>query len=277
MESFISFIKKNKLFTFLCMIALLLILICVFVPYIAPNDPLKTNMANSLQGSSSKFPLGTDNLGRCLLSRLLYGAVTSLKLTIWLVITVFIVGTTVGIVAGYFGGIADTIIMRLSDIFLAFPSIIFAIAIVGILGASSVNTVMALLVVDWVKYARVSKSLVISIRKKDYIKAAKMGGAKEYQIIFKYILPNIIPSLVVMATMDLGTMMLQISSLSFLGLGAQPPTPEWGNMLNEGKDYMQTLPGLMIYPGVGIFITVMVFNLLGDSMRDILDPNEVET
>ncbi|MBV7276222.1 ABC transporter permease subunit [Clostridium sp. PL3] len=277
MESFISFIKKNKLFTFLCMIALLLILICVFVPYIAPNDPLKTNMANSLQGSSSRYPLGTDNLGRCLLSRLLYGAVTSLKLTFWLVITVFIVGTTVGTIAGYFGGIADTIIMRLSDIFLAFPSIIFAIAIVGILGASSVNTVMALLVVDWVKYARVSKSLVISIKKKDYIKAAKMGGAKEYQIIFKYILPNIIPSLVVMATMDLGTMMLQISSLSFLGLGAQPPTPEWGNMLNEGKDYMQTLPGLMIYPGVGIFITVMVFNLLGDSMRDILDPNEVET
>lgn len=274
MEGFISFIRKNKLFTFLCMLALLLILICVFVPYIAPNNPLKTNMASSLQGSSSKFPLGTDNLGRCLLSRLLYGAVTSLKLTFWLVITVFIVGTTVGILAGYFGGIVDTIIMRLSDIFLAFPSIIFAIAIVGILGASSINTVMALVVVDWVKYARVTKSLVISIRKKDYIKAAKMGGAKEYQIIFKYILPNVIPSLVVMATMDLGTMMLQISSLSFLGLGAQPPTPEWGNMLNEGKDYMQTLPSLMIYPGIGIFVTVMIFNLLGDSMRDILDPNK---
>lgn len=273
MENFILFIKKNKLFAFLCVLALILALMCLFVSHIAPNDPLKTNMADSLQGRSSQFPLGTDNLGRCLLSRLLYGAVTSLKLTFWLVITVFIVGTTVGTLAGYFGGIADTIIMRLSDIFLAFPSIIFAIAIVGILGASSVNTVMALLVVDWVKYARVSKSLVISTRKKDYIKAAKMGGAKEYQIIFKYILPNIIPSLVVMATMDLGTMMLQISSLSFLGLGAQPPTPEWGNMLNEGKDYMQTLPALMIYPGIGIFVTVMIFNLLGDSMRDILDPN----
>jgi peptide/nickel transport system permease protein len=274
MEGFKSFIRKNKLFTFLCMLVLVLVLICLFVPYIAPNDLLKTNMANSLQGRSSQFPLGTDNLGRCLLSRLLYGAVTSLKLTFWLVITVFIVGTTVGTLAGYFGGIVDTIIMRLSDIFLAFPSIIFAIAIVGILGASSINTVMALLIVDWVKYARVSKSLVISIRKKDYIKAAKMGGAKEYQIIFKYILPNIIPSLIVMATMDIGTMLLQISSLSFLGLGAQPPTPEWGNMLNEGKDYMQTVPGLMIYPGIGIFVTVMIFNLLGDSMRDILDPNK---
>lgn len=277
MENFILFIKKNKLFAFLCVLALILALMCIFVTYIAPNDPIKTNMANSLQSRSSQFPLGTDNLGRCLLSRLLYGAVTSLKLTFWLVIAVFVVGTTVGTLAGYFGGIADTIIMRLSDIFLAFPSIIFAIAIVGILGASSINTVMALLIVDWVKYARVSKSLVISIRKKDYIKAAKMGGAKEYQIIFKYILPNIIPSLVVMATMDLGTMMLQISSLSFLGLGAQPPTPEWGNMLNEGKDYMQTLPGLMIYPGIAIFVTVMIFNLLGDSMRDILDPNEVKT
>lgn len=274
MEDFILFTKKNKLFTFLCALVLILLSISLFAPYIAPHDPLKTNMSNSLQFGSSEFPLGTDNLGRCLLSRLLYGALTSLKMTFCLVVIVFIVGTTVGTLAAYFGGIADTIIMRFSDIFLAFPGIIFAIAIAGVLGPSTMNTVIALAVVDWVKYARVSRSLVMSIRKKDYIKAAKMGGAKEYQIIFKYILPNIIPSLIVMSTMDIGTKMLEISSLSFLGLGPQPPTPEWGYMLNEGRNYMQTVPGLMIYPGTAIFFTVMIFNLLGDSIRDILDPNK---
>lgn len=277
MESIILVTKKNKLFTFLCILAFILVSISLCAPYIAPHDPLKTSMANSLQGRSSEFLLGTDNLGRCLLSRLLYGALTSLKMTFSLLVIAFIVGTIVGTLAAYFGGIADTIIMRFSDIFLAFPGIIFAIAIAGVLGPSSMNTVIALAVVDWVKYARVSRSLVLSIRKKDYIKAAKMGGAKEYQIIFKYILPNIIPSLIVMATMDIGTMMLEISSLSFLGLGAQPPTPEWGYMLNEGRNYMQTVPSLMIYPGIAIFVTVMIFNLLGDSIRDILDPNEVET
>lgn len=274
MEDFILFTKKNKLFTFLCALVLILLSISLFAPYIAPHDPLKTNMSNSLQFGSSEFPLGTDNLGRCLLSRLLYGALTSLKMTFCLVVIVFIVGTTVGTLAAYFGGIADTIIMRFSDIFLAFPGIIFAIAIAGVLGPSTMNTVIALAVVDWVKYARVSRSLVMSIRKKDYIKAAKMGGAKEYQIILKYILPNIIPSLIVMSTMDIGTKMLEISSLSFLGLGPQPPTPEWGYMLNEGRNYMQTVPGLMIYPGTAIFFTVMIFNLLGDSIRDILDPNK---
>lgn len=274
MEDLILILRKNKLFMFFCILTLLLLAISLFAPYIAPHDPLKTSMANSLQSRSSEFPLGTDNLGRCLLSRLLYGALNSLEMTFFLVVIVFIVGTTVGIIAGYFGGIADTIIMRFSDIFLAFPGIILAIAIAGVLGASSMNTVIALVVVNWVKYARVSRSLVMSIRKKDYIKAAKMGGAKQYQILLKYILPNIIPSLIVMATMDIGTMMLEISSLSFLGLGAQPPTPEWGYMLNEGRNYMQTTPGLMIYPGIAIFITVMTFNLLGDSIRDILDPNK---
>ncbi|MDW8802895.1 ABC transporter permease [Clostridium sp. A1-XYC3] len=266
--------RKNKSFICFCTLAMILVLISLLAPHIAPHDPLKTNMTKSLQGPSGEFLLGTDNLGRCLLSRLLYGALNSLKMTFSLVIIAFIVGTAMGMVSGYLGGIADTIVMRFSDVFLAFPGIIFAIAIAGVLGPSSINTVIALAVVDWVKYARVTRSLVMSVRKKDYIKAAKMGGAKEYKIILKYILPNIIPSLIVMATMDIGTMMLEISSLSFLGLGAQPPTPEWGYMLNEGRNYMQTVPGLMIYPGIAIFVTVMIFNLLGDGIRDMLDPNK---
>lgn len=256
------------------MLALVLISISILAPYIVPHDPLKTNMTNSLKGPTAIFPLGTDQLGRDLFSRILYGALNSFKMTFTLVIIVFMVGTVIGTIAGYFGGIADVIVMRFCDVFLAFPGIIFAIAIAGILGPSSINTIIALAVVNWAKYARVSRSLVMSIRKKEYIKAAKVGGARQYQIILKYVLPNIIPSLIVMATMDIGTMLLEISSLSFLGLGAQPPIPEWGNMINEGRAYIQTAPWLMVYPGIAMFITVTIFNLLGESIRDILDPNK---
>lgn len=256
------------------MLSLGLITIGILAPFIAPHDPLKTDMVNSLKGSSSLFPLGTDQLGRDLLSRLLHGTLNSLKMTFSLVIIVFIVGTALGTLAGYFGGITDTIVMRFCDIFLAFPGIILAIAIAGILGPSSINTVIALAVVNWAKYARLSRGLTMTVRKKDYIKAAKMGGASQSQIILRYVLPNIVPSIIVMATMDIGTMLLEISSLSFLGLGAQPPTPEWGYMINEGRKYIQTAPWLMIYPGAVMFITVTIFNLLGENIRDILDPNK---
>jgi ABC-type dipeptide/oligopeptide/nickel transport system permease subunit len=274
LEGIILVLRKNKTFMIYCILALVLVLIGILAPYIAPHDPLKTSMTNSLKGSNAIFPLGTDQLGRDLYSRILYGALNSLKMTCILVVTIFIVGTVIGTIAGYFGGITDSIVMRFCDVFLAFPGIIFAIAIAGVLGPSSINTIIALAVVNWAKYARVSRSLAMSIRKKEYIKAAKMGGARQYQIIVKYVLPNIIPSLIVMATMDIGTMLLEISSLSFLGLGAQPPTPEWGYMINEGRAFIQTAPWLMIYPGVAMFITVTIFNLLGEGIRDILDPHK---
>lgn len=256
------------------MLALALVTIGLLAPYIAPYDPLKTDMTSSLKEPNAMFLLGTDQLGRDLLSRILHGTLNSLKMTISLVIIVFVIGTALGTLSGYFGGIVDTIVMRFCDIFLAFPGIIFAIAVAGILGPSSINTVIALAVVNWPKYARLSRGLAMSVRKKDYIKAAKMAGANQYQIILRYVLPNIIPSLIVMATMDIGTMLLEISSLSFLGLGVQPPTPEWGYMINEGRIYMQTAPWLMIYPGIAMFITVTIFNLLGESIRDILDPDK---
>lgn len=274
MEDIILVLRKNKSFMVYCILAIVLVSISILAPYIAPHDPLKTDMANSLKGSSDIFLIGTDQLGRDLFSRILYGALNSLKMTFILVIIVFIVGTILGTLAGYFGGIADVIIMRFCDVFLAFPGIIFAIAVAGVLGPSSINTIIALAVVNWAKYARVSRGLAMSIRKKDYIKAAKMGGARQYQIILKYVLPNIIPSLIVMAAMDIGSMLLEISSLSFLGLGAQPPIPEWGYMINEGRAYIQTAPWLMIYPGIAMFITVTVFNLLGEGIRDILDPHK---
>lgn len=274
MEELMAVLRKNKAFAFFAALALLLVVISVFAPYLAPNDPLKSNLAHALQGRSAEFPLGTDQLGRCLLSRLLYGARTSLKMAFCLVGIVLVVGTAIGTVAGYLRGRVDTIIMRISDVFLAFPGLVFAIAIAGVLGASLMNVVIALAAVSWTKYTRVSRSLVMAVREKDYILAAKMGGAKQYQIILRYILPNIIPALIVMAAMDIGVMMLEISALSFLGLGAQPPTPEWGYMLSEGRNNLQTELWLMIYPGIAIFITVMIFNLLGDGLRDILDPNK---
>lgn len=266
--------QKNKAFVVYCILALILMLVSVLAPYIAPFDPLKIDMSNSLKAGNSIFLLGTDQLGRDLFSRILYGALNSFKMTFILVITVFIVGTILGALAGYFGGISDVVLMRFCDVFLAFPGIIFAIAVAGVLGPSSLNTIIALAVVNWAKYARVSRGLAISMSKKDYIKAARMGGAKQYQIILRYVIPNIIPSLIVMATMDIGTMLLEISSLSFLGLGAQPPTPEWGYMINEGRAYIQTAPWLMIYPGIAMLITVTIFNLLGEGIRDILDPHK---
>lgn len=274
MKGFREGLSKNKSFAFFSVLALLLVAVSLSAPYLAPNDPLKSNLTYVLQGGSAEFPLGTDQLGRCLLSRLLYGARTSIMLTFCLVAIVLTMGTAIGTAAGYLGKRVDTIIMRISDIFLAFPGLVFAIAIAGVLGTSLMNVVIALAAVSWAKYTRVSRSLVLAAKEKDYILAAKMGGAKQYQIVFNYILPNIIPTLIVMAALDIGVMMLEISALSFLGLGAQPPTPEWGYMLSEGRNNMQTEPWLMIYPGIAIFITVMIFNLLGDGLRDLLDPNQ---
>lgn len=274
MAELIAFLRKNKSFVFFSILALILVSISAGAPYLAPNDPLKSNLAQALQGRSAEYPLGTDQLGRCLLSRLLYGAETSLKMTFLLVTIVVVIGTAIGTAAGYMGRRVDTLIMRISDVFLAFPSLVFAIAIAGMLGASLINVIIALAAVSWTKYTRVSRSLVMAAKEKEYILAAEMGGAKQYQVILKYILPNISPTLIVMAAMDIGVMMLEISALSFLGLGAQPPTPEWGYMLSEGRNYMQTEPWLMIYPGMAIFTTVMIFNLLGDGLRDILDPNK---
>lgn len=274
MADLIAFLRKNKAFVFFSILALILAAISVGAPYIAPNDPLKTNLAQALQGRSPEFPLGTDQLGRCLLSRLLYGTATSLKMTFLLITIVVVIGTAIGTAAGYMGRRVDTLIMRVSDVFLAFPGLVFAIAIAGVLGAGLMNVIIALAAVSWTKYTRVSRSLVMAAKEKEYILAAEMGGAKQYQVILKYILPNISPTLIVMAAMDIGVMMLEISALSFLGLGAQPPTPEWGYMLSEGRNYMQTEPWLMIYPGMAIFTTVMIFNLLGDGLRDILDPNK---
>ncbi|MCD8195845.1 MAG: ABC transporter permease [Lachnospiraceae bacterium] len=267
-----AFVKKNPSFTVFCLLALDIILIAILAPVIATHDPYEAVLADAVQAPSAEHWFGTDKMGRDLFSRVIYGARTSLSAALILVAIIVVVGTTLGIIAGYFGGIVDAVIMRFSDMMISFPGMVLAIAVAGILGANMRNAIIAIAIVSWTKYARLSRSLVLKIRNRDYIAAAQLTGSKTTYILWKYMLPNALPTILITGATDIGSMMLEIAGLSFLGFGAQSPTAEWGLMLNEGRAYMTAAPWLMIFPGLAIFITVVVFNLLGDSLRDVLDP-----
>ncbi len=255
-------------------LALLLLLAALLGRYAAPYDPLATDFAGKLLAPGPEHPFGTDQLGRDMLSRILWGAGSSLALVFLMLAVVSVLGTLIGMVSGYAGGIVDTVLMRLTDILLAFPDTIFAIAVVGMIGPGLLHTVLALSFVWWTKYARLARGLASVIREKDYVTQARFGGVRTPGILLRYVLPNIIPQVLIMTALDVGGMMLSLAGLSFLGLASQPPAPEWGYMLYEGKSYLQTAPWIMFFSGLAIFVTVVVFNLLGDSLRDILDPRE---
>lgn len=272
MDKFKKFVKKNPLFILYAVLALLVILVAVLAPLIATHDPYAAVLADAVQAPSAEHWFGTDKMGRDLFSRVIYGARTSLTAAISLVVIIVVVGTLLGIVAGYFGGIVDAVIMRLSDMMISFPGMVLAIAVAGILGANIKNAVIAIAIVSWTKYARLARSLVLKIRNRDYIAAAQVTGSRTGYILRKYMLPNALPTIVITGATDIGSMMLEIAGLSFLGFGAQSPTAEWGLMLNEGRAFMTAAPWLMVFPGLAIFITVVIFNLLGDSLRDVLDP-----
>lgn len=274
MQKVTHFIKKNKQFTFFLLLVIILVLVAVFAPVIAPQDPYVSNLKNALQAPSSEHWFGTDKLGRDIFSRVIYASRISLSSTLALVAIIFVVGTILGTLAGYFGGWVDAVIMRISDMMISFPGMVLAIAVAGIMGASIKNAVIAIAIVSWSKYARLARSLVMKIRHEDYVYAAIVSGSKTGYILRKYMLPNVIPTLVITAATDIGGMMLELAGLSFLGFGAAAPAAEWGLMLNEGRTYMQNAPWMMIYPGLAIFIVVVVFNLLGDSLRDVLDVRE---
>ena len=274
MENLIKGFKENKAFRVTSLLVLLLILITVLSPVIAPYNPLEAVMRDANAAPSAAHLFGTDKLGRDVLSRILYGASYSLTSVLFLVFLIFVVGTFLGVIAGYFGGIVDTVIMRFADMMISFPGVILAIAIAGILGGSLVNAMIAMLCVTWTKYARLSRSMVLKIKKRDFVDAAIVSGGSSTHILWVHILPNILPLMVITAAADIGAMMMELAGLSFLGFGSQPPAPEWGLMLNEGRQQLQTAPWLMIFPGLAIFITVVVFNLWGDSLRDVLDPRQ---
>ena len=270
--------KKNKFlsnigFMVFAFLALVIILVSIFAPLVCHGvDPTEGEMTNSIMPPSEQHPFGTDKMGRDIFARVIYGSRTSLVSTFSLVLTIFVIGTFLGILAGYFGGAVDAVIVRIADMMIAFPGLVLAIAVAGMLGASAKNAIIAISVVSWPKYARLARSLVMKIRHTDFVAAAQVTGSRTPYMLWKYMLPNTITTLVITAATDIGSMMMELAALSFLGFGAQSPTPEWGSMLNEGRNFMQSAPWMMIYPGLAIFITVVIFNMLGDNLRDILDP-----
>ena len=253
-------------------VLIIMVSIAAAAPLVAPHDPTDVDARAILAPSSNQHWLGTDNLGRDLLSRLIYGARWTLGTAFLAAIAIVTIGVVVGLIAGYFGGLIDNVLMRIVDILLAFPSLVLALAIVGTLGPSLQNVLIGMVAVWWVDYARVIRGMTMSMREREFITAAHCCGASARHTIVRHILPNVVPSVIVLATLELGTLMLAISGLSFLGLGAQPPTPEWGTMLNNGRPFFQRAPELMIYPGLAITVTVVACNLVGDGLRDVLDP-----
>ncbi|MCL0089124.1 ABC transporter permease [Dehalococcoidia bacterium] len=263
-------LKKHRLAMIGAAIILALVLIAVLAPFIAPHDPIEQNLEHRLLSPNTEYLLGTDNLGRCILSRLIHGTSVSLQIGVMVVGIAAFVGVTLGLIAGYRGGLTDELIMRIVDILLAFPGIILALAIAGILGPSLYNIMLALAVVGWTSYARVVRGSVLSVKEKEFVEAAQALGAGEVRIMFRHILPNVTAPVIVMATLGMAHVILAAAALSFLGLGAQPPTPEWGSMLNDGRAFMRSAPHLTIFPGLAIMVTVLAFNFLGDALRDIL-------
>lgn len=247
-------------------------LVAILARYIAPYDPAALDPTANLAPPSRDHWLGTDNLGRDLFSRLVYGSRWTLGAASLAATGIVVLGVTIGMLAGYFGGIIDDLLMRLVDVLLAFPSIVLALAIVGMLGPSLTNVLIGMVAVWWVDYARVVRGLTLRVVQNDYVLSAHCCGCGHRRMIIHHILPNVIPSVIVLATLELGSLMLAISGLSFLGLGAQPPTPEWGTMLNDGRLFFLNAPQLMMYPGIAITLVVLGCNLLGDGLRDALDP-----
>jgi peptide/nickel transport system permease protein len=247
-------------------------LAAVLAPAITPFDPAAADPTLRLAPPSIEHPLGTDNLGRDVLSRLLFGSRWSLGTAALATVLVMTIGVAIGSVAGYYGGALDDLVGLVVDMLLAFPSLVLALAIAGMLGPGIVNVMIGLVSVWWVGYARVVRGLVLAVRERPFVEAARCLGAPDRRLILQHILPNVLPPVVVLATLEMGGIILAISGLSFLGLGAQPPTPEWGAMLNDGRPFLFSAPQLMIYPGLAISLVVIGFNLLGDGLRDVLDP-----
>lgn len=254
----------------------LLIAVAIIGPVISPYDPTAQALEARLEGPSIAHPLGTDGLGRDVATRIVYAARVSLALAIVATVIRVIIGMTIGLLAGYFGGLIDAALMRLVDVQLAFPGLVLALVIAGVLGPSLQNVMIALSVVGWASYARIVRGKTLEIRDRAFVEAAQLCDTPRRRIARRHLLPNVVNPVVVLATMNLGTIVLVAAGLSFLGLGAQPPTPEWGTMIASGRNYLRSAPWVVTAPGVAIMITVIGFNVLGDGLRDVLDPNHID-
>ncbi|MBD3109994.1 ABC transporter permease subunit [Bacillus sp. AGMB 02131] len=275
MNSFLEFYKKlskNKAALAGAFIIIVFILLAILAPMIAPYDPTKMSPADKLQGPSAEHWLGTDDKGRDILSRLLFGARISLTVGILSTLLGAAVGIGLGLVSGYYGRWIDSLIMRICDILLAFPGILLALAIVAILGASTTNVIIAVAFFAVPTFARIVRGSVLSVKKLEYIDAIRALGANDFRIIFRHILPNILSPIIVQATLYIASAIITASALSFLGMGTKPPTPEWGTMLSDGRSYIRQAPHITFFPGMVIFLVVIGFNLFGDGLRDALDP-----
>lgn len=271
--AFAAFVE-NKLNVIALVIILLLTFCAVFAPILAPYDPAAQHIEDRLEPPSAEYPLGTDQLGRDLLSRMLFGARISMSIAIAVVTISLTVGTIVGLVAGYVGGLVDEVLMRLVDILLAFPGLLFALVVASVFEPSLMNIMIALAVVGWTQYARVIRGSVLSIKEQEFVTASQLMGTSHIRILGRHILPSVISPVIVLATLDMAYVILGTAGLSFLGLGAQPPTPEWGTMLSQGRNYLREAWWIANFPGLLIMLTVLAFNILGDSLRDFLDPRE---
>lgn len=263
---------KNFAFTSGLILTVLLVLGALAAPLLAPYDPNVQDTARRLEAPSNQHLLGLDDLGRDVLSRVIFGARVSLRVGFSVVLLASMVGVTLGAISGYFGGAVDVMVMRLCDILLAFPGILLAIALVAVLGPSLNNVILALAVIGWVGYARLVRGQVLKVREMEYVTAAKALGAKSPRVILRHVLPNVINPVIVMATLGLAGAILSEAALSFLGLGVQPPTPSWGAMLTAGRRYLGLANHLAIFPGAAIMLAVMGLNFLGDGLIDALDP-----
>lgn len=255
----------------LIMVAIFIFL-AIFAPLLSPVDPIKQNISASLTPPSAEFWLGTDKLGRDIYSRILFGTRISLSVGLAVVFGAGSFGVLVGLVAGYVGGWVDEVIMRVTDIFFAFPSLILAMSIAGALGPSLVNALIAVGVVSWPIYARLIRGQVMILREQEFVVAAQAIGAPGTRIVLRHLLPNTLAPLLVQASFDMGGVILSVAGLSFIGFGAQPPTPEWGVMISEGRNYITTQWWLTAMPAAAILFLVAAFNLIGDGLRDLLDP-----
>nr|ABZ10292.1 putative binding-protein-dependent transport system inner membrane component [uncultured marine microorganism HF4000_APKG10K24] len=271
-QRLISRFLHNRIALVGLFIVTIMVALAAFGPVLAPHPPDQQFGEHRLESPSKDFLLGTDNLGRDMLSRLLHAARLSIGMAALATVVIVAIAISVGSLAGYVGGLVDDLAMRIVDVLLAFPGLILALAIIGILGPSMLNVIISLAISTWASCARLVRGLVLEVRERPFVEAALAIGASGPRIVIRHILPNVISPVIVLVSLEMGTLILAIAGLNFLGLGVQPPTAEWGAMLNQGRPFFQSEPQLMIYPGIMISVTVLGFNLLGDGLRDVFDP-----